>query len=155
MSYWARKHLALTLSLMILFGFVMTSMPGKAHASAGYGAVSNDTWLLARVVYAEAAGESYQGKVAVGAVVMNRTRSGIFPRTLAGVVYEPWQFSCVGNYMFNSTPDRDSISAAIDAMNGADPTGGALYYFNWHIVTNSWLWSRPYAAMIGNHYFTY
>lgn len=129
---------------------MLLSAPAPAEASA-----SDDLWLLARVIYAEAAGEPYQGKVAVGAVVMNRTRSGIFPSTVAGVIYEPWQFSCVGNYMFNSAPNQDSLNAARDAMNGVDPTGGALFYFNYHTVTNQWLWSKPFAAQIGNHWFTY
>ncbi len=154
MSYLRRKRLAALLSVVFLAGVFLLSVPAKAHASA-YGDVSGDTWLLARLIYAEAAGEPYVGKVAVGAVVMNRTRSGLFPTTVAGVIYEPWQFSSVGNFMFNSIPSQDCINAAIDAMKGADPTGGALFYFNYHIVTNTWLWGRPYAAMIGNHWFTF
>ena len=148
-------------SLALMAGLLILSAPARAQARSGYGAsygasgVSNDVYLLARLIYAEAAGEPYMGKVAVGAVVMNRVRSGIFPNTIAGVIYEPWQFSCVGNWMFNSAPDRDSLNAAIDAMNGVDPTGGALYYFNYHLVTNGWLWSRPCATVIGNHWFTY
>jgi N-acetylmuramoyl-L-alanine amidase len=155
MSYWQRKRWAALLSAALLAGTFLLSVPARAHASPGYGQVSDNAWLLARLIYAEAAGEPYRGKVAVGAVVLNRMRSGIFPRTVAGVIYDPWQFSCVGNWMFNSTPNKDSVNAAIDAMNGVDPTGGALYYFNYHIVTNGWLWSRPFAAVIGNHWFTY
>lgn len=155
MSYLGRKRWAAFVSVVFLAGVILLSMPATAKASARYGSVSDDTWLLARVIYAEAAGEPYRGKVAVGAVVLNRTRSGIFPKTVSGVVYEPWQFSCVGNFMFNSTPNQDSINAAVDAMNGVDPTGGALFYFNYHTVTNTWLWSKPYAAMFGNHWFTY
>lgn len=150
MSHLARKRIAAVLSLVFLAGVILLAAPAPAEAGA-----SSDLWLLARVIYAEAAGEPYRGKVAVGAVVMNRTRSGIFPSTVAGVIYEPWQFSCVGNYMFNSTPNQDSINAARDAMNGVDPTGGALFYFNYHTVTNQWLWSKPFAARIGNHWFTY
>jgi N-acetylmuramoyl-L-alanine amidase len=153
MSYLGKKRWAAFVSVVFLAGVLMVSTPTTAQATRG--SVSDDTWLLARVIYGEAAGESYQGKVAVGAVVLNRTRSGIFPKTVAGVIYEPWQFSCVGNSMFNSTPNQDSINAAVDAMNGVDPTGGALYYFNYHTVTNQWLWSKPFAAMIGNHWFTY
>jgi len=111
--------------------------------------------LIARTVYAEAAGEPYEGKVAVAAVILNRVRSAEFPDTVAGVVYEPWQFSCVGNWMFNSVPSRESYLAALDALNGWDPTNGALYYWNYHIVTNSWLWAKPTAAVIGNHWFAY
>ncbi len=141
--------MAAALSVLFLASVVLLSVPARAEAAQG------DLWLLARVIYAEAAGEPYMGKVAVGAVVMNRTRSGIFPSSVTGVIYEPWQFSCVGNWMFNSAPDQDSMDAARDAMNGVDPTGGALYYFNYHTVTNQWLWSKPFAAQIGNHYFTY
>ncbi len=115
----------------------------------------DELWLLARVVYAEAAGEPYLGKVAVAAVVLNRVDSVLFPDTIAGVVYEPWQFSCVGNSMFNSQPSQDSIAAAQEALWGADPTGGALFYWNYRQVTNGWLWSKPTAAVIGNHWFAY
>lgn len=148
-------------SLAVIAALLVLSAPARAQAGPGYGSygaskgASNDVYLLARLIYAEAAGEPYMGKVAVGAVVLNRVRSGMFPNTIAGVIYEPWQFSCVGNWMFNSAPDRDSLNAAIDAMNGVDPTGGALYYFNYHLVTNGWLWSRPFATVIGNHWFTY
>jgi N-acetylmuramoyl-L-alanine amidase len=155
MRYWQRRRWAAFLTAAVVAGAFLLSAPAKVHASPGYGQVSDDVWLLARLIYAEAAGEPYQGKVAVGAVVMNRVRSGIFPWTIPGVIYDPWQFSSVGNWMFNSTPDQESISAAIDAVSGVDPTGGALYYFNYHIVTNSWLWSKPFAARIGNHWFTY
>jgi N-acetylmuramoyl-L-alanine amidase len=156
MTYSHGKRLATILSVALLSGFVLLLVPGTAQASRGYsGALSPEVSLLARLIYAEAAGESYQGKVAVGAVVMNRMRTPGFPETIQGIIYEPWQFSSVGNFMFNMTPDYDCVRAAREAMNGADPTGGALYYFNWHIVTNSWLWSRPYAAVIGNHYFTF
>ncbi|MGE5580842.1 MAG: cell wall hydrolase [Bacillota bacterium] len=150
MSYSARKRWAAVLSVAFLAGVVLLSMPAQADASA-----SDDLWLMARTIYAEAAGEPYMGKVAVGAVIMNRVRSPLFPNTVAGVIYEPWQFSCVGNWMFNSRPDQDSLNAARDAMNGVDPTGGALFYFNYHTVTNSWLWAKPFAARIGNHWFTY
>ncbi len=133
---------------------IFVAMPA-AQAASRTGWVSDETYLVARVIYAEAAGEPYEGKVAVGAVIMNRVNSNLFPNTIAGVIYEPWQFSCVGNWMFNSAPDQDSIDAAIEAVNGVDPTGGALFYFNYHTVTNTWLWSKPYAAVIGNHWFTY
>lgn len=155
MTNLGSKRWATLVVAAFVAGVMLLSMPLQAQASGRYGSVSDDTWLLARLIYAEAAGEPYRGKVAVGAVVMNRVRSGLFPNTVAGVVYEPWQFSCVGNYMFNSTPDQDSVSAAVDAMNGVDPTGGALFYFNYHMVTNTWLWSKPFAAKIGNHWFTY
>lgn len=136
---------------------VVAAVPATALAYSPWDTsyTHDELMLMARVIYGEAAGEPYIGKVAVGAVVLNRVRSPLFPDTIAEVIYEPWQFSCVGNWMFNSYPDQDSIRAAKDALAGWDPTGGALYYFNYHIVTNSWLWSKPVARIIGNHLFTY
>jgi len=115
----------------------------------------DELMLLARLVYAEAAGEPYVGKVAVAAVVLNRVKSPLFPDTIYEVIYEPWQFSSVGNWMFNSYPSEDCIQAARDALAGWDPTGGALYYFNYYVVWNAWLWSKPAAGIIGQHLFTY
>lgn len=136
---------------------VVAAVPATALAYSPWDTsyTHDELMLMARVIYGEAAGEPYIGKVAVGAVVLNRVRSPLFPDTIAEVIYEPWQFSCVGNWMFNSYPDQDSIRAAKDALAGWDPTGGALYYFNYHIVANSWLWSKPVARIIGNHLFTY
>ncbi len=153
-----RKNVLRSWMALAMLTFILSAVaiPAKAAAygswSYGYEA---DLDLIARVVYAEAAGEPYEGKVAVAAVILNRVKSYLFPNTVAGVVYEPWQFSCVGNWMFNSMPDSDSYAAARDALNGWDPTGGALYYWNYHQVTNSWLWSKPTAAVIGNHWFAY
>lgn len=154
---WTRKSVAVAFSAAVVFMLVLSAAPGRALAySPSYrGYTQSELDLLARLVHGEAAGEPYLGKVAVAAVVLNRVRSPLFPDTVAGVIYEPWQFSCVGNWLFNSTPSSDSVSAARDALNGWDPTGGALFYFNYHIVTNSWLWSKPHAVTIGNHYFTY
>lgn len=149
-----KKRAALALAAAVAFAFVFSVLPGKALAYGG-GYAESDLNLLARVINGEAAGESYVGKVAVAAVVLNRVRSPQFPNTVAGVIYQPWQFSCVGNWLFNSTPSADSYSAARAALGGWDPTNGALYYFNYHTVTNGWLWAKPYAATIGNHYFTY
>lgn len=145
------------LALATTMSFLVLAVPTTAFAyspwNSGYS--QHELTLLARVIYAEAAGEPYVGKVAVGAVVLNRVHSLSFPDTIEGVVYEPWQFSCVGNWMFNAYPNQESINAAKDALAGWDPTGGALFYFNYHVVTNSWLWSKPAAGAIGNHWFTY
>ncbi len=89
-----------------------------------------DLTLLARVIYAEARGESYTGQVAVGAVVLNRVKSALFPNTIAGVVYQKSAFTCVNDGQINLTPDATAYSAAQDALNGWDPTGGCLYYYN-------------------------
>ncbi len=152
-----RNRRAMILVGILSIGLALGTGAGISHAYSPWSRSYNQSELslLARVVYAEAAGEPYSGKVAVAAVVLNRVDSPLFPDTIAGVVYEEWQFSCVGNWMFNSTPDGESVRAAQDALAGWDPTGGALFYFNHHTVTNSWLWSKPFAAIIGNHWFTY
>lgn len=153
-----RKRCVYAALVLMVAVSVVAAVPATALAYSPWDTsyTHDELMLMARVIYGEAAGEPYIGKVAVGAVVLNRVRSPLFPDTIAEVIYEPWQFSCVGNWMFNSSyPDQDSIRAAKDALAGWDPTGGALYYFNYHIVTNSWLWSKPVARIIGNHLFTY
>ncbi|MGI6618566.1 MAG: cell wall hydrolase [Bacillota bacterium] len=152
-----RKRCVYAALVLMVAVSVVAAVPATALAYSPWDTsyTHDELMLMARVIYGEAAGEPYIGKVAVGAVVLNRVRSPLFPDTIAEVIYEPWQFSCVGSWMFNSYPDQDSIRAAKDALAGWDPTGGALYYFNYHIVTNSWLWSKPVARIIGNHLFTY
>lgn len=112
-----------------------------------------DVNLLARVVYGEARGEPYRGKVAVAAVVLNRVRSASFPNTMSGVVYQKGAFSIVADGQINLTPDSDSIRAARDALNGVDPTSGCLYYYNPAKTTNQWMLSRPIMVRIGRHVF--
>ena len=116
-------------------------------------ASSSDLNLLARLVYAEARGESYTGQVAVAAVVLNRVKSSSFPNTVAGVIYQSGAFSVVNDGQINLTPNQTAYSAAQDALNGWDPTYGAIYYFNPNTATNSWIWSRPVTVVIGNHRF--
>ncbi len=152
-----KKTLLATLTIVLVAPAALLVMPGEAKAYSPWnkGYAHEELMLLARVVYAEAAGEPYLGKVAVAAVVLNRVDSPLFPDTIPGVVYEPWQFSCVGNWMFNSAPSYDSIQAAREALAGYDPTWGALFYWNYRQVTNSWLWAKPTAVVIGNHWFAY
>ncbi len=114
---------------------------------------NNDVNLLARLINGEARGESYTGQVAVGAVVLNRVRSSSFPNTIAGVIYQQGAFTAVSDGQINKPVVQSCINAAHDAMNGWDPSGGALYYYNPAIATNSWIWSRPVVARIGNHVF--
>ena len=114
---------------------------------------NSDLNLLARLVYAEARGESYTGQVAVAAVVLNRVKSSSFPNSVAGVIYEPGAFSVVSDGQINLTPNQTAISAAQDAINGWDPTSGCIYYFNPNTATSSWIWSRPVTVVIGNHRF--
>ncbi len=114
---------------------------------------SNDLNLLARVVYAEARGEPYTGQVAVAAVTLNRVKSSSFPNTLAGVVYQSGAYDAVADGQINLTPNSTAKKAAQDALNGWDPSYGAIYYFNPKTATNKWIWSRPVTVTIGNHRF--
>jgi N-acetylmuramoyl-L-alanine amidase len=118
-------------------------------ASAG----QSDYELLARVISGEARGEPYIGKVAVGAVVMNRVYSSLFPSTISGVIFQDWAFTSVYDGQINSRPDPDSYRAAGEAMSGRDPTYGALYFYNPARVTSYWIFSRKVTTVIGNHYF--
>lgn len=144
-------------------GLVVDGIAGpKTLAAMGITSTSNNTGgtasnsdlnLLAHLIYAEARGEPYAGQVAVAAVVLNRVKSSSFPNTVAGVIYERGAFSVVADGQINLTPNQTAISAARDALNGWDPTYGAIYYFNPNTATNGWIWSRPVTVVIGNHRF--
>ena len=113
----------------------------------------SETCLLGRLVHGEARGEPYVGKVAVAAVVLNRVKSSSFPNTISGVIYQAGAFDAVADGQINLTPDEDSLRAARDALNGWDPTGGCLYYYNPATATNGWIWSRTVQLSIGKHNF--
>ena len=114
---------------------------------------SNDINLLSRLIYGEARGEPYTGQVAVGAVVLNRVRSSSFPNTISGVIYQSGAFNVVSDGQINLTPNSTAKKAAQDALNGWDPSYGAIYYFNPSTATNKWIWSRPMTITIGKHRF--
>ena len=114
---------------------------------------SSDLYLLARCIYGEARGESYTGQVAVGAVILNRVDSPAFPNTIAGVIYQKNAFTAVSDGQINLTPDDTAMRAAQDAVNGWDPTGGAIYYYNPAVATSSWIFGRQTIAVIGKHVF--
>lgn len=114
---------------------------------------SSNQQLLAHIINGEARGESYTGQVAVGAVVLNRVKSSSFPNTIAGVIYQPGAFDAVSDGQINLNPSSSCLKAAGDALNGWDPTGGALYYYNPANTTNKWMLSKPVVAVIGDHYF--
>lgn len=114
---------------------------------------SADFELLARIISAEARGETYLGQVAVGAVVLNRMEHPSFPDTLSGVVYQNGAFSCLYDGQFYKPIADSAYSAARDAINGLDPTGGAIYYYNPKTATNKWITSRPVITTIGRHVF--
>ena len=125
----------------------------QSSSSSGSNTNSSDVNLLARVIYGEARGEPYTGQVAVGAVIMNRIKSSSFPNTLSGVVYQSGAFDAVSDGQVNLTPDSTAKKAAQDAINGWDPSYGAIYYFNPSTATNKWIWSRPMTITIGKHRF--
>ena len=113
----------------------------------------NTRALLARLISAEARGEPYVGQVAVGAVVLNRVKHPSFPNTIPGVIYQSGAFSCIADGQFDQPVADSAYRAADDALNGWDPTGGAIYYFNPSTATSAWIWSRPLILTIGKHRF--
>lgn len=115
---------------------------------------SNDFKLLARTVYGEARGEPFIGQVAVAATILNRLESPLFPKTIAGIIFQPGAFTSVADGQIWLNPDQTAYKAASDALNGWDPSGGALYYFNPATATSKWIWSRPQIKRIGKHIFT-
>lgn len=124
---------------------------GSGGGAGGYS--GNDVNLLARIISAEARGEPYAGQVAVGGVILNRIEHPSFPNTLAGVIYQPGAFSCVNDGGINAAVADSAYRAARDAINGWDPSGGAIYYFNPAKATSAWIWSRPVITVIGSHRF--
>ena len=127
---------------------------GNSGGSSGSGgASSSQVDLLARLISAEARGEPYSGQVAVGAVVLNRIKHPSFPNTLSGVIYQSGAFTCITDGQFNQPVAESAYRAARDALNGVDPSGGAIYYFNPSTATSSWIWSRPLITVIGKHRF--
>ena len=136
-----------TLQAMGIYNSSSSSSTSSSNVS------SSNLNLLSRVVYGEARGESYTGQVAVAAVVLNRVKSSSFPNTISGVVYQSGAFDCVSDGQINLTPNETARKAAQDALNGWDPTYGAIYYFNPATATNKWIWSRPMTVTIGKHRF--
>jgi len=118
-----------------------------------HGFTNEEVRLIARVVEGEAANEPYRGKVAVGAVVLNRVKHDKYPDSVRGVIYQPLAFCVVANGLINRTPTGDSLQAARAAASGEDPTGGALYFWNPRKNPNPWVWGRTPLITIGNHVF--
>ncbi len=124
---------------------------GQSNQTGKYS--DSDVNLLAKIITAESRGEPYSGQVAVGAVILNRVEHPSFPDTIAGVVYQPGAFSCLQDGQINAKTEDSCKQAARDAMNGSDPTGGAIYYYNPAKTSNSFMWSRPVLITIGKHKF--
>ncbi|MDP4095051.1 MAG: spore cortex-lytic enzyme [Bacillota bacterium] len=131
----------------------LTLPTGTSSSSQTSATPNSDVNTLAHLIYGEARGEPYEGQVAVGAVILNRTRDSRFPKTVAGVIYQPGAFDAVSDGQINLDPDKSAYNAARDAINGWDPSGGAIYYFNPSTATSSWIWSRTIITVIGRHDF--
>lgn len=130
------------------------SAPAQATPVSTAGVSQSDnTELLARLISGEARGEPYIGQVAVGAVLLNRTKNPLFPNTLPGVIYQPGAFESVSNGQINQEPTADSRRAASDALSGWDPTYGCIYFFNPAKTSNAFIWSRKMVTQIGKHLF--
>lgn len=127
--------------------------PKNSGTGGGGGNQSGDLYLLARLISAEARGEPYNGQVAVGAVVLNRVDHPSFPNSISGVIYQPGAFSCMDDGQFDQPIAESAYRAAQDALNGYDPSYGAIYYFNPSTATSKWIWSRPLIVQIGQHRF--
>jgi len=120
---------------------------------SGANVSDNEVKLLARAISAESRGESYEGQIAVGAVILNRVEHPSFPDTVAGVIYQPGAFSVVDDGQINNEPVASAVNAAKDALNGYDPVYGAIYYYNPRKTTNKFMHSRPVVRVIGQHVF--
>ena len=143
--------------LMLAFVILIVLENNYTKQNVSYAATSNtsDLQLMARAINGEARGEPYEGQVAVGAVILNRVKDSRFPNSISGVIYQSGAFTAVADGQINSPIDEGSTvyKAAQDAMNGWDPTGGCVYYFNPDTATNKWIWSRPHVKTIGKHRF--
>ena len=142
------KALGMNSSYQVLAG---QSTSSSAQSINGF--TSADVYLLAKTIYAEGRGEPYTGQVAIGAVIMNRIRSSSFPNTVSGVVYQKGAFTAVSDGQINLTPNQTAMNAAKDAINGWDPSGGALYYYNPAVATSAWIFDQQTITVIGKHVF--
>lgn len=140
-------------STLAALGLNLSGASSSSSSRGGSASYSQNLNLLARLVYAEARGETYTGQVAVASVVLNRVKHASFPNTISGVVYQSGAFDVVSDGQINLTPDETAIRAAQDALNGWDPSGGAIYYYNPARSTSSWIYSRTVISQIGKHVF--
>lgn len=150
-----KRFIKITLLILILIFEIITYIKSKNVQAVSQGSNVSDVQLLARAINGEARGETYEGQVAVGAVILNRVAHSSFPNTIAGVIYQPGAFTAVSDGQINVAIEESStvVKAARDALNGWDPAEGAIYYFNPDTATNKWIWSRPLIKTIGKHRF--
>lgn len=141
--------------IFIILGIYEINKSDLSVVYASNSSTTSDLQLIARAINGEARGEPYEGQVAVGAVILNRVKNPSFPNTIAGVIYQSGAFTAVSDGQINHPIKEGStvLKAAQDALNGWDPTGGAIYYFNPSTATNKWIWSRPLIKTIGKHRF--
>ena len=143
--------------ILIIVSISIILLNNIQNPNTSYAATSNtsDIQLMARAINGEARGEPYEGQVAIGAVILNRVKDSRFPNTIAGVIYQSGAFTAVSDGQINQAMEDEAtvMKAARDAMNGWDPTNGAVYYFNPATATNKWIWSRPLIKTIGKHRF--
>lgn len=145
----------ITFTIIITVFVNITNTKQQSESLAAGSSQSSNLQLMARAINGEARGEPYEGQVAVGAVIMNRVKSSKFPNTIAGVIYQSGAFTAVSDGQINVPIKEGStvLKAAQDALNGWDPTGGAIYYFNPNTATSKWIWSRQIIKTIGKHNF--
>ena len=150
-----KKILSVALAFVFMTAAAVYYVSFEDNTAYAVNASANDKQLLARAVNGEARGEPYEGQVAVAAVILNRVKHSSFPNTISGVIYQPGAFTAVSDGQINVPIDENSTvyKACNDALNGWDPSGGAIYYFNPDTATNSWIWSRPLIVKIGKHRF--
>ena len=149
------KKIILILLILITLIAIYTIITENQKTNAASRSSTSDLQLMARAINGEARGEPYEGQVAVGAVILNRVKSSKFPNTIAGVIYQSGAFTAVADGQINVPLAEGSsvLKAAQDALNGWDPTNGAIYYFNPATATSKWIWSRPLIKTIGKHRF--
>ena len=148
------KIVGMIFALSVLINVLIHFEPKTAMVDAASSSKS-DIQLMARAINGEARGEPYEGQVAIGAVILNRVKHASFPNTIAGVIYQSGAFTAVADGQINQPIASGStvVKAARDAMNGWDPSGGAIYYFNPKTATSKWIWSRKQIKTIGQHIF--
>ena len=147
--------LAIIVFFTIVINIILKNVDNSVVFAASGSSNTSDLQLIARAINGEARGEPYEGQVAVGAVILNRVNSPSFPNTVSGVIYQSGAFTAVSDGQINVPIEEGStvLKAAQDALNGWDPTGGAIYYFNPATATSKWIWSRPVIKTIGKHRF--
>jgi len=154
MKKYIKTIVILLIIFFLLFG-ICNLFPKKEEFANSKSSKATNVQLIARAINGEARGEPYEGQVAVGAVILNRVKDSRFPNTIPGVIYQKGAFTAVSDGQINVPIKEGStvLKAAQDALNGWDPTNGAVYYFNPQTATNKWIWSRPLIKTIGKHRF--